>query len=219
MNNDEHHLGMGKGFSPDGRLPLFPQMSFSVPFRYGMRCRDDLDAEIAVRDTRSQFLPPVFAAAPPVLLVDSEGRQELLNKDTVKSHVVPPLSSSHQAYCVMEIPVSSWHSREVQFLRFYYRHIEQVRLGLDPGDGDEPAWKTAIREILGSNWLYRYLCRQVAADTDLTNTMLSRLLWHEISPRTIANYKTELRKRGIIAGKTEPKPTLPAPVVALADYR
>lgn len=221
MCNDKDSLNTELLFEPDGRLPLFPEASFSVSFRYGMRLRDNLDLSVVVREPPSRHLPPVMAAAPPVLLIDRGGKQELINRATLDSHVIPPLATPHQAYCVIEIPVSDWHSREVQFLRFYYRHIEPARLGLEVNRGEEPYWKSALREILGSGWLYRYLCRQVAADEDLSNELLSRIIWHQASPRTIANFKSELRKAGgVYEGIGTPARSKPAAkVYTLDDYR
>lgn len=217
MRKGECPLVIDKSFEPDGRIPLFPETSFSVPFRYGLRLRDDLYTKTVAPLLPSQHLPPVMLAAPPVLLV-GQGRQELLNRDTLQSHVAPALATPYQAYCVMEIPVTDWHSREVQFLRFYYRHIEPTRLGLG-SSSEEPIWKIALREILGSTWLYRYLSRNVASDRELTNIVLSRLLWNQASPKTIANFKSELRKEGVIQAswvKTEPAP---ASVIFLDEYR
>lgn len=204
-------------FEADGRIPLFPETSFSVPFRYGLRLRDDFDSPAVSKEIRSQHLSPIMLAVPPVLLVDRHGRQELLNRDTLESHA-PSAATPYQAYCVMEILVEDWHSREVQFLRFYYRHIEPTRLGLNT-QGDEPTWKTALRELLGSPWLYRYLCRKVAGDRDLSNSLIARLLWYQASPKTIANFKSELRKAGLIQGKLVKAGPPSASIVRLDDYR
>lgn len=204
-----------------GRIRLFPQIAFSVPFRYGVRRLRSLALKVAVQVAPSQFLPPVLLAAPPVVLVDEQGRQELLNEAAVQMHIMSSSTAADQALYVMEVPVSSWHSREVQFLRFYYRHIEPTRLGFVCPETGEAAWKGALREIMRSTWLQRFLRQKAAADGMLTNAILSQLLWHQVSHRTIANYKGELRKtcRAEAFAPTLQTSAGSAAVMALDDYR
>lgn len=201
-----------------GQLRLFPEIAFSVPFRYSVRLLHNLAATVAVRASPSQFLPPVMLAAPPVMLVDDDGRQELLNGQTLELHMMQSNATEHTSVCVMEVPVTNWHSRDVQFLRFYYRHIEPTRLGLPCPETGEPAWKAALREIMDSSWLQRLLRHQTAGDGLLTNSLLSKVFWYQVSPRTIANYKGELRKTmGVTLDS--PAPAGSALVLALDDYR
>lgn len=181
-------------FEPDGRLPLFPQLAYSVPYRLSLRYRNDLDARKAIREEPSYYLPPVMLPTLPVLLVDQTGAQELLNGPTLETHVLPPTAIACQAYCVIELPVTNWCSRVVDFLRFYYRRIEPARMGVDDAVTGEPAWKVAIREIVETSWLSHFLSQRVLCRDRLTNAALSRLLWHQVSPRTVASYKADLRK-------------------------
>lgn len=201
-----------------GRLRLFPGTAFSVPFRYGIRMASQLDSG-QVSDARfSTYLPPVLVVAPPVLLVDDNGYQEWLNEASVAMHLT---HVGEHALHVMEIPISHWHSRDVQFLRFYFRHIEPARLGLVCPTTGEPAWRGALKEILSSTWLQRFLRQKTAGDGSLTNAILSQLVWYQASQRTIAKYKGKIGQACSmpIASPPASPPAMASAVVSLADHR
>lgn len=209
----------GHPFETEGRFPLFPQLAYTIPFRSCLRLWNDLEADQAVRHPRSSHLKPIWLSAPPVLLVDAHDRQEWLNHRIREMYSLFSPAIAQQAYWVHEVPVTSWHTREVQLLRFYYRFIEPARLGLDDPESGEPAWKMAIREIFDSHWLHRHLSQQVAQAGPLTNPLLSKILWGTVSPRTIGRFRAKLRQgsarrpTGAFQGGT------PSRITRLDDYR